>query len=257
MVNKKGGVRKRVSKKKEVIESPKMKMRHKQSWAIIGILFLLSLMTIISLQEKEMSLTGNAVQTVGFMKADEILTFQIQGVSGLNDATATFSQEARNIVIKFEENNNIPFEQDFYSKFTISSSNEVKIKSLQLTLVLEQRKLDQIPMSRNDIQLFQNGQPVNTVMTKIDGNRLFYTATVTSFGDFVIGKEEGIEKPVMKKVEIEQSNDVASSSPSATEPEEQLPSVIEETVIIGKAIEEPIVAKEKSGFLAWLKGLFN
>ncbi|NQV91524.1 hypothetical protein HQ489_03540 [Candidatus Woesearchaeota archaeon] len=257
MVNKKGGVRKRVSKKKEVIESPKMKMRHKQSWAIIGILFLLSLMTIISLQEKEMSLTGNAVQTVGFMKAGEILTFQIQGVSGLNDATATFSQEARNIVIKFEENNNIPFEQDFYSKFTISSSNEVKIKSLQLTLVLEQRKLDQIPMSRNDIQLFQNGQPVNTVMTKIDGNRLFYTATVTSFGDFVIGKEEGIEKPVMKKVEIEQSNDVASSSPSATEPEEQLPSVIEETVIIGKAIEEPIVAKEKSGFLAWLKGLFN
>ena len=103
MVKKKGGVRKKSSKRKQVVEPRKMKMRHKQSWAIIGIFFLLSLMTIISLQESQMSITGNAVQTIGFMKAGESLYFQVQNLPGLKYAKATFSEDVRNIKIKFEE----------------------------------------------------------------------------------------------------------------------------------------------------------
>jgi len=250
MAQKKDGVRKRVSKKQEAIETPKMKLRHKQSWAILGILFLLSLMTIISLQESGMSITGNAVQTVGFAKAGSTLSFQVSNVPGLNDATAVFNQEIRNGVIKFEVNENIPFENDYYSKFSISSVDEDKITSLKLTLFLEQVKLDQIPLSRNEVQLFQNSLPIETTMSKIEGNRIFYTATITSLGDFVIGRKQTVVK---EQVVVKEEPVVIA------EPQEQLPAVIQEP-LVGDAIQEPVVVKEESketGFWAWLKSLFN
>ena len=236
MVKKKRGVRKRVSKKKEVAPPRKMKMRHKQSWAIIGIFFLLSVMTIISLQEQEMSLTGNAVQTVGFIKAGSVLDFQVQGVPGLNDGTVTFSEDVRNGVIKFEENKNNPFTRPFYSKFTISSEDENKIASLKLNLGLEQTKLDRVPLSKFDVQLFQDGNPIETTMSEVKDGTVYYTATITSFGDFVIGKEEVviIKAPVVKEVVVEP--------------------VVEETVIVEEVV---VVKEEESGFFAWVRSLFE
>ena len=81
-------------------------------------------------------------------------------------------------------------------------------------------------------------------MTEIKDGKVYYTATITSFGDFVIGHEEfEIIQPVVEEVVI-------------SEPEEQLPVVVEESVV-GNAIEEPSEVEAESGFFAWLKGLFN
>lgn len=212
--------------------------------AIIGIILLVSFIGVLNHLERE-AITGSAVQTIGFVKEGKEIAFEVK-TAGINSATIHLTEDTKNAKISFEENLEAKptVSESFYSVVEVSSDKAISFSSLDLTLKIEEEELLNKGIAVNDFQLYVNEQPVETTLTKKEGGYLFYTATATSFGEYVLGKKQVVQK-TEKPVPAE---------PAEITPIVETPKVEDvESNVVGKAIQ----GTEKTGEISFWQKIKN
>ncbi len=221
-------------------------------WMSLAAVFLLFFIGIISFSDHS-SLTSAAVQNIAFVKAGTELDFGVKEIPGLERYFFEVRETIKNGQMRVEQDETIPFDQPYYSKFRISSAEEDKIGTVRLQLKVEQQLLHSKGISQGDLRVFHNGEEVETIFTKQEERYFYYTATTPGVGEFVIGKaalaeeagstEEAIV-PALKEIPAETITTIVPEE----FPEE------ESTPLAGQAAAEPAA---KRGFWAGIKSFFS
>ena len=213
--------------------------------------FLLFFIAFISFSDHS-SLTGAAMQNIAFMTAGSQFSAGVREIPGVDQYTIELTRTVKNGQIIVTENPAIAFTQPFYSKFTISSDNAARMGAVQLFLKLEEQLLLSKGISKVDVQIFRNGEGVETIFTKQEGRYFSYTATAPGIGDFVIGKAA----LTMEEVTAE-----PATLEEAAVPEEQAPAMIttslpteEEALLVRQAAAEP---EAETGFWSSIRRFFE
>ena len=245
----------RVSKsKKKVEKEPLPEVKNKEFWAVIGIIFLLSAMTILIMQENSNLTGGIATQTIALQKAGTELAFEIKNTDGLNNAVVTFKDDVKNAKISFEEVDKVSWDFDgrIFSMFTIGSTDAGKIEKIELNLKLDENDIKDKLLQRGWITVYYNGEAIPTTLTKFENGKAFYSITISRMGEYLIGfkAEPVVEQTIEKEVEpIEEPEQVM---------EKEVEPIMEKEEV--KEPEQQQVPVEK-GFLAkvgdWFSNLFD
>lgn len=222
-------------------KKPCCKLESKSFWLVLGVVFLASVVVILS-NTNQSSLTGNAaVQVVAFAKEGTVLDFEVRNVENLKSAQVTFTETVKNIKIDFTETDKPAwnFKGNVLSTFKISSAAESSIGDVALTLKIWEKDLFAANINSKDVQVYANGKELTTTRDKLEGEYWYYTTTTSEFGDFVIGREiKKVAAPVVKKPV-------------------PVPPVVEEPVeVVIPVIEEP-KEEECKGFFACIGDFFK
>jgi len=255
-------------RKKKKVQSKKVRSKKSQSkkvdkpfWSVLGLILTISFVGIILISGNN-NLTGNAaVQTIAYMKAGSELFFEVK-VDGVKEITINFLEDVKGAVIQVEELESINWDFDgtVYSTFKVSSEDKSKIGDWKFQLKLEEEKLNELGLSKGDVKLYLNNKELGTKMldtksTITENGHVYYTATSSDIGEFVIGKAAEKVEPVPEEIIPE-----APVVEKVPEPIiEELEEVVEEPVpLVGKAIEqEPEGESFFSKIIDFFKGLFG
>ena len=169
--------------KKRGKEHHNPEIKHQQFWAGLAIIFLISVITIITLIEDK-GITGGAVQNIAYVQGGKELTNGVHGVKGVEEYTLTLKETIKNGQVVVEEDATIPFDQPYYSKFKVTSTDADKISTISFVLKVEQENLIQE-----------------------EERYVYYTASSPELGEFVIGRRTVAmeETPVEETVVIAES----------------------------------------------------
>lgn len=226
-------------------------LKNKPFWVLLIVFLTLSVVTILISVENS-NVTGNIVQTIGFMKGGQELNFEIKEIPGIKEITVLFNEDVKNGKIFFEEDSNITFNHKYYSKFTISSTEDEKYGDLIFLLKIKETDLLENGISIYDLRLYANGQELTTTLTKNDGVYVFYQVTSKEMGEFVIGKVVSLAVKEESEEESKEESEEESVNSEETLVKEVLKPIIEESV------EQ---SEEKEGFFTkianFFKNLFN
>lgn len=181
-------------KKRKAKELP-----HKPFWAILGILFLLSFLVMLSSLDQTL-LTGNAaVQNIAFGKGGAKLVYEVKEILGVKDMTITLKENVKQAQIVLTPDESIAFMRTAYSKFTLISNQEKSIAQIDFTLKIPERDLLKVKIHPQDLKMYVNENKAVTTFVKTEKEYHYYTASTTAFGKVVLGKKE-IETPAVSTV---------------------------------------------------------
>ena len=274
-----------MAKKKKI----EFNLKHKPFWAVMAAVLVLCVVGILCSVDNNSSLTGNAaVQPLALMDAGESISFEVRNTPGFKGAIVTAAEDIKNAVIEFKELETVswPFEGVAYTHLKISSKDESKIASLQLTLKIKETEIKQLGLNLGDIGVYLDGEELVTILTEETRGYAFYSATTTKLGEFVIGKQTVAKEIVVVEepeglLEVEETPPVGEPEPTGNEvsegsgdqenlPEpEELPGVEETQVVeelevkegaeplVGKAAEQEVSEGLFSNVLSFFKGIFN
>lgn len=230
--------KKKESSKKKQLQS----LKGKHFWMIIGVIFLISLVTIFSSINSN-NLTGSVViQTFAFEPEGRIVFFEINE-GGVEDATITFSSQVKNGKLLFEPNDLIYFKGTAYSKMKVSADN-IEFSNLDLIIKVSEIDLNQLGINRAELSLYINGKKQPTTITEIrDGYNLYKANGITELGDFVIGKAKQAESVASITAAV---NEVKPAEVVVEEPVIEKPVKEEQEPLVGRAVEQ------KEGFFSKL-----
>ncbi len=206
-------------------------------------------------------MTGNAaVQQISYMKAGSYDFFEIKTIPGLSGMTVYFDEDDKNDLLVVEEDPTIPFEGNVYSKFTFSARNPPALAKVEFTLKIPKEELQRKEISPADLRLWANGKELETTpISKIDRTQteqryLYYTATSTESGQFVIG--QAAFPPQLTTAVLPQVEEQPAATAKAVE--EQQPAsepVIQEPVpVVGEAVKLP---PEQVREIGWFQRIKN
>ena len=207
-------------------------------FASITILLLLGFVSILSMIQ-DSTLTGGAVQTISFIKAGSELEFEIN-TNGIKSATIHLTEDTKNAKIFFTnvETASQQVKEPIYSITSVSSEKELKFSTLDLKLKIKEQDLLNKNVAISDLQLYVNGKAAETTYTKKERDYVYYTATATELGEFVIGrKAEELPKAPVK--EVVQSPPKEQTVPTEVNVEEK--QLEDSNALVGKAEQLPPV----------------
>ncbi|MFH1275697.1 MAG: hypothetical protein ABIH82_01145 [Candidatus Woesearchaeota archaeon] len=233
-------------KKRSNVKKNKLKkeLKHKVFWSVFVILFLISVIAIIT--QTENSITGNAaLHTISFVKAGTIIDSEVN-VGGINLANIYIKEDLSNSLITYEEDPSIPFNGIVYSKVKIYSKDANKLGRIDLTLKIKEQDLLNLGINRNELKLYINNNEASTVLTTIEGDYVQYTASINELGNIVIGKKK--VEPVIGKTVAE---------PKVTAPIQEQPSPINEQQPESLPMQEPEPVSFWQKVANFFKGLFS
>ena len=223
------------------------KLQDQALWMSLAAVFLFFFIGLISFADPSI-ITGSAVQNIAYVEGGTTLTNGVRDIPGFQQYTFEVLETIKNGQMQVEIDNSIPFQDEFYSKFTISSDQPEKIGMITMSLKIPEQELQQKHISLGDLRLFYEGQETETTFLKKDGRYVYYTAQATGVGNFVIGKAapENIlveTEPVVEESEPEEMGEIPSTGEiSAPEP----------SPLVGQAIGEPQI-----GFWARIRAFFG
>ena len=222
-------------------------------WVSLGLLLILSIFVIVVSTKMDARLTGGlAVQTVSIAPKGSTLDFEVRNVPGLSSARATFADNVKGLILRFDETKPVPFDGKEYSHFTVSSDQADKISQLDFTFKILEAELLRRGISPDDVQLYLNGHQILLTQTTKEDRYLYYTATSTELGQYVIGKATPAPLPAPSTVAQQtppKETPVMEQTPVQTEPTPVIP-----TSISGKAVSLP---EKKSGVWITIKAFFD
>ncbi len=168
-------------------------LQHKPFWATIAIIFLVSIITIITVQES--SLTGKAIQSIAYMPAGTELFSEIRDVKGVQSSTVELKETVKGGTIIFKQDETIAFDGTAYSKFTVTSTDAAKFSKITLRL-----KVKDLTFAPTDLRLYVNGKEIATTLDKLENGYDYFTASLQfEEGQYIIGKKKVIAQPVVKE----------------------------------------------------------
>ncbi len=208
-------------------------LKHKQFWGLFALVFLLSILAILNSLD-DVNVTGHAtVQTIAFIQGGQELIFEVKDITGMKQATIQLVEDVKGGKIIFEKDENIAFDRSYFSKFTVSSTEEEKYGEMVFLLKINENELYGEGIARKDLGLYSNGEELVTTFIETKEGFLYYEATSQEFGEFVIGKKEvGI---VVEEIE----------------------EVKEKPVVTGDTSEQKQVEEPKDGFLSGILNFFR
>jgi PGF-pre-PGF domain-containing protein len=215
--------------KKELLE-------HKAFWGVLAVIVVLP---IISMIDNGNNLNGNATQNIAYMKTGDKLYLEVDDY-GVKSITFTILEDVKNskVVNRELEELSWDFNGKLYSMFEVSSEDADKLGNLEFNLKIKEDDLYKISLNRNEVKLYLDGDELDTTLTDIKDDYVYYQATADKMGQFAIGRAEAVEEVVEEPEVIEDEQ---------VEPEVQEPAPL-------PVIKE---VEEEKGFFAWLKGLFS
>lgn len=219
-------------------------LEHKLFWLGLVAVIVLSLVGMSTgMFTLELATTGKAYQTISHKPAGSELFFEVRNIEGVKDLTIIFLEDAKNMVIEFEEIDALSwkFEGTVYSQFKIFSKDASKIGEMKFTLKLKEAELNKLGLAKDEVRLHLNGQELETKLTKTEGDYVYYETVSNQMGEFVIGKakpkvEKVVEEPIIEDVE---------------EP------VVEEEIFEPEVEEEPIVEEPVPVEKGWLAKIIS
>jgi len=223
---------------------------HRPFLAILAIIMLVSFIGVLNHLEQE-AITGGAVQAISFVQSGKELHFEVN-TGPIKSATIHFTEDTKNARIAFEEQD--PMAQNvagpIHSVVLVSSEKPISFSTMDLLLKIKEHDLLSKDIAVSDVQLYANGDPVTTTLTDKDQTHVYFTAKVTTLGDYAVGKKKQ-EEPVSPQGEQPSPPDVL-----AEEEEEEELLVKAEPSLVGKAAQEPD-AKESVSFGQKLRAFFS
>ena len=222
------------------------KESNKRFWVILGIVFLLSGITIGISFFNSSALTGNlAIQFISSAEEGKNLFLEVRNVKGMQFMDIAVKNDLKNAKITIEEINTPPwFEGTAYSSFKIASEDANKLGMITYTLKLGEGILGEIGLKSNEVQLYYEGTALPSQYQKSEKGYSYYTASVQGLGKFVIGKrEESTESAKITSVVKAQPDQVEKANT-----ENKLP-------LAGKAY--PSDSDEKNNFFSKLGKFFK
>lgn len=197
------------------------KLRAAKSWVMLGFLILFSFAVILLGREQENLFTGHvAVQPIANMKAGSQESFEIKSIPGVFTVTVALITDTKNNLLTVKEDETISFDGKDYSKFTVDWKDFTAIERMEFALKVLEQELQRKGINPAELRLYVNGKELLTTQRKKEGRYIYYTATSTEAGEYVIGK---------------------ANRPPTVQPTTALPiSEREEEVLAAEAEEQPI-----------------
>ncbi len=220
-------------------------------WVVLSVALLVVGLTVIT-SIGPSSVTGNTIQNIGRMNKGASLQLGVRDVFALETIFTNAAETILNGKITVEEDNSIPFDRPYVTKFKVSSEN--KFGPLQFRFKVKEQDLLDKGISRHDLRLYHGLQEYSLEILKVEQSYLYYIVTVPSMGNFVLGRVAvAAEKPAAVKEETVKESTVEEQVPEAVEemPEE----APEEEPLVGKAAEIP--AQEKAGLWSRMAQFFK
>ena len=221
--------------KKELLE-------HKAFWGLLAVIVILPVISLMN-NGGGSNINGSAIQNIAFMKTGDKLYLEVDDY-GVKSITFTILENVKNSkVINHElEELNWDFNGKLYSMFEISSEDADKLGNLEFKLKIKEDDLYKISLNRNEVKLYLDGDELDTTLTDIKDDYVYYDVSAEKMGQFVIGKAGLVEEVIVGEA-VEEPEVIEE----IVEPEVQEPAPL-------PVIEE---VEEESGFFAWLKSLFS
>lgn len=236
-------------------------LKNKEFWAVITIIFGLSLLVILSSVE-ELNLTGHtAVQSIAYAEEGSELFYEVKNINWVKDVTYTLREDVKGTKIFIKEDEDITFNGVTGSKFSVSSNDERKIEKMVFTFKIPEKDLEEINLNKNNVRLHIDDIEKATNIEYIEEGYLYYSAEANEMGNFVIGMKK-VEPVIGSAVEVQEEVEepVVEEDEESVTPEytpdypEPLP-MVEEPVVA-----EPLPAEEEGFFTKianFFKGLFS
>lgn len=189
---------------------------------IAAVLTALVMLTIIA-QLHGNPVTGHAVQTIGYAKADSELFFEIRNLEPLKDANINFTDNVKNAIISFEEIKKVswPFDGVRLLEFKIESPDQAKFRNVQLRFKVSETDIKEKATRKEWIKLYFDGQPLETTIVKQEKGYVWYSVDVKQFGEFLLGTEAETAIVAPEKVETEPATASEEKIPLAEQPTTQ------------------------------------
>lgn len=169
------------------------KKSRKSVYKLYGIVAFSILIVAIVLYSKGGILTGGAVassvEPISFLLPGESLFFEVK-VAGVKDMTVTFSKEIKDSSVITKEVDKISwtFPSKVYSMFTVDTPDAKSLIQLIFGLKVKSSDLQNLGIEKGELKVYQNGKAIETVLTREEGEYLYYSAFTNSVGEFIIGK---------------------------------------------------------------------
>ncbi len=172
-------------------------------WLILIVIIALPLVGVIDLDAFSGSLEGRAIQTVALVKEGSQITMDIKDVEGVRLLKINFKEETKGAIISVEDISMVswPFDGRIYSMFRISCEDADKIENAEITLKLKEEKLIQIGLAKQDVRLYSVEGLLDTELTKVEGDYVYYEAVSDKLGEFVIGRESVKKESIAVKAD--------------------------------------------------------
>lgn len=220
-------------------------------WVVLSVVIIIACLAIIT-TFRPSSITGNTVQTIGYMNKGDTLQLSVRDVPGLETIFTHPDEKIKNGKITAEVDDSIPFDRPYVVKFKVSS--EGKFGPMQFQFKVKEQDLLDKGISRNDLQLYQELKVYSLQLLKVNHGYLYYLVTVPSMGHFVLGRVEAVEKEVV----VVEEEKVVDSPAVEEQPVEVIKEATEEpSVVVGKAAEQPVPEMEQKGFFARIADFFR
>ena len=222
-------------------------VRHPHTWLTLLVILTLSFVTILLSSQTEVGLTGGgAVQTVALAREGTSLTFEVKNIPGVYLATFKFCSDVKGGIFTFDETKPVPFTDREYSHFTVTSPDAAKVCKVDFTLKVLETVLNQKGIAVNDLRLYANGQELPLTLSKKE-YYLYYTASATELGQFVIGKATATSTPTT-------SISTLKEEPAPVETPEIGPVEITMTEQPEPQIQQPAIVPQK---VSWWQKVLN
>ncbi len=220
-------------------------------WVLLSVALLVISLTVIT-SIGPSSVTGNTIQNIGRMNKGDPLHLSVRDVFGLETIFTNAGETILNGKITVEEDDTIPFDRLYVTKFKVSSEN--KFGPLQFTFRVKEQDLLDKGISRYDLRLYHGVKEYSLQLLRVNSGILYYIVTVPSMGNFVLGRVAVVvEKPAAVKEETVKEPTVEEQPTAA--PVEEMPEEVSEEPLVGKAAEVP--APEKTGLWARIVSFFR
>ena len=230
MVSKKRGRVDRLQSKAVPLHKPNI-------WVVLSVALLLIGLTVLTTVGSS-SLTGNTIQSVGYLNKGSSLHLAVQDVPGLETVFTHADEIIKYGKIIVEVDESIPFDRAYVSKFKVSS--EGKFGPLQFTFKVKEQDLNDQGISRYDLRLYHSVKEYSLQLLKVNHGYIYYVVTVPSMGNFVLGRVEAVveekkaEETVQKPVAVPEQESTEAVEKEALEP------------LVGRVAEMPSEPEQKS-----------
>ncbi|MBI2661947.1 hypothetical protein HYX11_00630 [Candidatus Woesearchaeota archaeon] len=239
-------------------QSPKCEVQHKTFWALMGIFFLVSFIFLINTLQENSNLTGRvAIQTISYAFKGSDLSFEVRNVLNVKDFKIRLAEDVKNGKLEFKEKVNPKFEGIAISGFYVSKNDVVQLSSIEITLKVKEADIIKKGLSNAEVKLYLDGELLDTRIMEVKEGYVFYQASASRLGEFVIGKAREREAEVI----VSKNQEAEAVKPIEQQPLLEKPRSIvegEKNQLIGEAIA---IEKEQKGFFGsitdFFKGLFN
>ena len=111
----------------------KMSFHHRDFWIVLGFVLLVSVFSIL-VSIGPSSVTGGSVQSVSYVREGQTIDLGVRDIHGVEWIYVTAEETVKNGKIVVSEDNLMPFEGSYISKFVVSSEEASKYGTMRFNL---------------------------------------------------------------------------------------------------------------------------